>query len=103
MRLTPRRSPLAPRSSSGRGRRSVGVRPGAGGVALEGRLLLSVAEAVGPWGVAEGGRVGPGSSVLVRFAPGASSGQEASALDAVGGRVARSYPDGPSLVALAPW
>lgn len=40
---------------------------------------------------------------MVRFDAGAGQAQAQSALDAVGGRVVTAYPDGPSVVALAPW
>jgi len=41
--------------------------------------------------------------MLVKFASNATPAQKQADLDAVGGRVVTVYPDGPSLVALAPW
>ena len=42
--------------------------------------------------------VDPAASLLVRFDPGASAAATQAALDAVGGQVVESFPDGPSVV-----
>jgi subtilisin family serine protease len=68
---------------------------------LESRTLLSVE--------ASGAMFGPVSissaaqTILVRFVPNTPASQIQSDLAAVGGRIIQSFPDGPSVVALAPW
>jgi subtilisin family serine protease len=70
---------------------------------LEARSMLSVAAgpATGPWVATD--PVRPASTVLVRFEAGTPQAQQAADLDAVGGRVVTSYPDGPEVVSLPPW
>lgn len=62
---------------------------------LEPRALLSIGGAVGA--VPD-----PSLSLLVRFAPGVPASTTQAALNAVGAHLVENFPDGPSLVALAP-
>lgn len=64
---------------------------------LEGRTLLSVAD-----GGVNAPVVDPATSLLVRFNDGGLTRRDAALIRAVNGRVIRSYPDGPTLVAIQP-
>jgi len=70
---------------------------------LEARTLLTAdyTRVVAAWGATD--PVDPAESVIVRFLPGVTGGEQAADLDAVGGRVVRAFDDGPSVVALPPW
>lgn len=63
---------------------------------LERRALLSIGAG------APGTMPDPSLSLLVRFAPGVPASTTRAALGAVGAHLVESFPDGPSLVALAP-
>lgn len=72
---------------------------------LESRALMSVggvaSSVSAPW--ASGETVNAASAVLVKFQTSSSQSEISADLAAVGGRVATRYPDGPTLVSLAPW
>lgn len=93
MTLLARRAPTAPRPGSRRACRPVAE-------ALETRSLLS-ADVTAVW--AAPSQVAPESSALVKFHEGTSAIEVSRTLDAVGGRLVRTFSDGPSVVALPPW